>query len=367
MARQTHGGGDDMDDSPQQSLQFDILVADGFVLSEFAAVIDCLRIANRVSPQPVFAWRYLSAGGGSVTSSSMATVETEPHDMQPDAEYAIAIGNFDPDCPQLALGRVIAAYAGRQSRVILLAEAASRYIRDYGGPTTDLTTHWENAEFMIERYAGMETGQSLAAEKGSVLTCAGMGATYDIILNVIGKHTTMAIRQRVADVLLHETIRDFQSMQPIAGAQVRLSGDKGVDRCIALMKAHIEEPISVQELAAKLGITVRSMERWFRSVLNTTPGRFYREMRLNRAMNLLLNTSMSVQEIGLACGFCGGFTHVFKSTYGVTPNELRKSRHGRSGDASPAVASDAKNDGFDRSKPSQRWLKAQSELRSGAN
>lgn len=45
-------------------LQCDIAVADGFVVTEFAGVVDVLRLANRVSGQDVFAWRYLSHRGG---------------------------------------------------------------------------------------------------------------------------------------------------------------------------------------------------------------------------------------------------------------------------------------------------------------
>ena len=49
-------------------------------------------------------------------------------------------------------------------------------------------------------------------------------------------------------------------------------------------------------------------------------------MRLNKANNLLLNTTMSVREIGLACGFQNGFSTLYKSVFGITPFALRKRR-----------------------------------------
>ena len=76
----------------------DIVVADGFVLTELAGVVDTLRLANRVSALPVFEWKYRSAGGGPVSSSSEAVVRSEPFEDRPDAEYLFVIGNADPDC-----------------------------------------------------------------------------------------------------------------------------------------------------------------------------------------------------------------------------------------------------------------------------
>ena len=54
-------------------------------------------------------------------------------------------------------------------------------------------THWENASFLRERGdRGFEANFSIATEHGQVVTCAGMGATTDIILAVIGRHISGA-------------------------------------------------------------------------------------------------------------------------------------------------------------------------------
>ncbi|MCE8529372.1 helix-turn-helix domain-containing protein [Ruegeria pomeroyi] len=211
--------------------QFDIIVAPGFVLTELAALVDVLRIANRVCPHPPFAYTYRSLRGGLIESSSGAVVATERVPAQPRADYLFVIGNSDPDQPELSLGRVVKDYTFRGAQVFLLAEAASRYINERG--TADLATHWENAAFLRERGARFDATFSLATEQGPVVTCAGMG---------------------------------------------------------------------------------------------TTPNNFYREMRLAKANSLLLNTAMSVREIGLACGFPNGFSAVYKSFYGVTPFVLRRQK-----------------------------------------
>ncbi len=306
------------------TVHFDILLAPGYVLLELASLVDVLRIANRVCPTPRFSYSYRSIRGGAVASSSDATVDTEKLSSQPNASYLFVIGNSNPDHPDLSLGRIVSDYTYRGAQVFLLAEAASRYIDEQG--TADLATHWENASFLRERGARFEAKLSIATERGAVVTCAGMGATTDIALAVIGRHISGPTQMTVADIMLHENIRDFASMQPFSGAKNAATGDAKLDQCIKLMQANIEDPLPIHELVDALGLSNRSLERKFKAVFGTTPNGFYREMRLAKANNLLLNTTMSVREIGLACGFPNGFSSVYKSFFGVTPFVMRRKK-----------------------------------------
>jgi|GEM_PF-5844894 len=55
----------------------------------------------------------------------------------------------------------------------------------------------------------------------------------------------------------------------------------------------------------------------------TAPHQFDRALRLNKANTLLLNTSLSIQEIGIACGFLGGLSGPIKAMFGTTPQQIR--------------------------------------------
>lgn len=305
-------------------IRFDLLLTDGFVLTEYTAVVDQLRLANRVLLKPAFEWRSFSREGGGVWCRSDAMVDTQPFDMRRDADYAIVLGNSDPAAAGLSMGRVIDAYVARGAKVILLAEAASRFIEERGGD--DLTTHWENRALLQEQSGFGEGSSALATERGQIITSAGMGSTVDVILNIMARHIPAASVATVADILLHDTIRDLGTLQPFGGKKITLTGDPQLDLAIELMQANIEEPLPISDIVRLVDLSSRSLERRFRRYLDMRPTEYYRALRLNRANNLLLNTTMPITEIGLACGFPSGFTPYYREHFGVTPQAARAGR-----------------------------------------
>ncbi|MEO0371526.1 MAG: helix-turn-helix domain-containing protein [Pseudomonadota bacterium] len=313
-------------DTNARLVRFDVVVSRGFVLTELAAVVDALRIANRVTARPLFGWTYRSHGGGPVDCSSRASVETDRFEDRPDAEYLFVIGNSDQDAPGLSLGSIIDRYTHRGAQVYLLAEAASRYIREKGPDAHGLTTHWENSAIFRERMEAFDADNALASRDGRVVTCAGMGSTLDVVLSVMGNHMPSAELMTVANIFLHDKIRDFGTRQPFGGTGGTATGDAELNRAIEIMQDNIEDPVPIAELVGMVGISSRSLERKFRNYLGTTPNTYYRQLRLAQANNLLLNTTLSVREVGLACGFSEGFSVLYKKFFGITPLEMRHRR-----------------------------------------
>lgn len=234
------------------------------------------------------------------------------------------IGNSDPDDPALSVRDEIAKYTYRDAKVFLLAEAASRFISEGGDYSEPVTTHWENLAFMRERDPLFEADDLIAAETQGIVTCAGMSATTDIVLSVVGHHVSSVETATVADIMLLDRVRAFDTRQVSQGRISQRSSDPLVNAAIDFMWGNLEDPVPIQELARKLGISLRSLERRFKGHLGYSPGGYFRELRLSHANNLLLNTSLSIREIGLACGFTNGFTKQFRDIHGGTPTELRR-------------------------------------------
>jgi transcriptional regulator GlxA family with amidase domain len=94
---------------------------------------------------------------------------------------------------------------------------------------------------------------------------------------------------------------------------------------IHMMEEHIEDPISPSDLASDVGMSTRQLERLFRRYLNRSPKRYYMELRLQRARNLLLQTDMTVINVALACGFTSPshFSKCYRSHFDHTPYRER--------------------------------------------
>ncbi|MFN3282155.1 MAG: helix-turn-helix domain-containing protein, partial [Tabrizicola sp.] len=86
-----------------------------------------------------------------------------------------------------------------------------------------------------------------------------------------------------------------------------------------------EDPLSPADLAEEVGMSTRQLERLFRRYLNRSPKRYYMELRLQKARNLLMQTDMSVINVALACGFASPshFSKCYRSHYHTTPYRER--------------------------------------------
>jgi transcriptional regulator GlxA family with amidase domain len=97
----------------------------------------------------------------------------------------------------------------------------------------------------------------------------------------------------------------------------------------ALMEANLEEPLSLDEIAHLVGVSRRQIERLFKRYVGEVPTKYYLDMRLRRARGLLLQTSMSIMEVAVACGFQSPphFSKCYRDLFGHTPSaERRNSR-----------------------------------------
>lgn len=305
-------------------VRVDLFISEGFVLTELSAIIETLRLANRVAAREVFSWRYVSTIGGAISCRSDATVVSVPAGQGELANYLFVLGNSDPDHAGLSVQKLIRKYMWGGAKVVLLSEAASRFIAEGGQQGHEHTTHWENRAVLNERGTPGTGSYALAVDDGRVITSAGMAASYDLMLSLLGQYISAATVSMVADILLHENIRTLNTLQPFGGKELTVSGNRGLDQCIELMQANLEEPLRIAEIVSLLGISERSLERHFQTYFNTTPNTYYRELRLNHANTLLLKTKIPVREVGLTCGFPNGFSSLFRRHFGVTPTAWRR-------------------------------------------
>ena len=99
-----------------------------------------------------------------------------------------------------------------------------------------------------------------------------------------------------------------------------------ITESIQYIKEHFSERLSIEDLAMQIGFSTAYFTRLFTRETGTSPMAFLTEQRLSHSVFLLLNTTMTIEEIAAGCGFsCGNyFCKVFKKASGLSPAEYRR-------------------------------------------
>lgn len=161
---------------------------------------------------------------------------------------------------------------------------------------------------------------------GNRLTCCGGAASIDFALTLIDALFGAALQAEIMEILCIEQVRSAGDRQRMA-SQVRFASlQPKLSEALQLMEANIEEPLSTDDIANLVGISRRQLERQFKQYLGNMPSRYYLELRLNRARQLLLDSHHSIIQVGLTCGFSSGshFATAYGTLFGITPREERQ-------------------------------------------
>jgi transcriptional regulator GlxA family with amidase domain len=161
---------------------------------------------------------------------------------------------------------------------------------------------------------------------GARLTCCGGAASLDFALTLVDLLFGATVQAQVKEVLCVDRVRGQEERQRVAlQARFGLLQPK-LTEAVTLMEANIEEPLSTDEIAQLAGISRRQLERLFKQYLGSLPSRYYLELRLKRARQLLRDTNNSIVQVGLMCGFSSGshFSTAFGALFGNTPREERQ-------------------------------------------
>lgn len=161
---------------------------------------------------------------------------------------------------------------------------------------------------------------------GAVFSAVSPLATLRLLLQIIARQHGEFMADALAEYVgLDAGDTRFQSKASMDILQ-RAGGDTLIERSLHLMQQHIEEPISICELARQQGVSTRKLQRRFRDRIGTGPQTAYRSLRIERAQQLLTHTSMNVYEIVAATGFGtrSNLSRWFHKQLGVSPQAVRR-------------------------------------------
>lgn len=135
------------------------------------------------------------------------------------------------------------------------------------------------------------------------------------------------LAMHVSEWFMHKQIRE-QSEHQRMGLRFRIGvSHPKLLAAIQAMEDNLEVPLDREEIAETVGLSTRQLERLFRKYLNSTPRKYYFGLRMQRARILLRQTSMSVLDVALACGFVSAshFAKCYREFFGHSPRRDRMS------------------------------------------
>ena len=311
----------------QTPRRFVFVLLPGFTLLSYACAIEPLRIANRMAGTKLYSWRSIGEGGGMTECSNGVALRLDGDldELSHDDTVMICGGLDIHDATTKRILSWLRREARRGMPIAGLCTAGHSLAMAGLLDGKRATIHWENQDSFTEAFDDVTLTKSVFVIDGNRMTTAGGTASIDLMLKLIADDHGEDLAGAVADQLIYTAIRTDQDTQRLSiPSRIGVRHPK-LGQVIQIMEQNLEEPISPALLAREVGLSTRQLERLFRRYLNRSPKRYYMELRLQKARNLLLQTDMSVINVALACGFTSPshFSKCYRAMYDTTPYRER--------------------------------------------
>ena len=312
-----------------QQIQVSVLLLPESSIMSLASVLDPMRAANRVAPEPVFRWTLLSPDGGPVELTCGIPIAVDGRFSETaSGDVLIVIAGFHQErhADRQFITRLkkastrFALVAGVESGCWLLARSGLLDGRA-------ATAHWEELEDFATAFPALGVRSDRFVTDGRLWTSGGASPTFDMMLHLIRERFGSAVALDVASVFVYDETHAATDAQPLVSLG-RLSHDRPeLAGAIRLMERTIDRPLTIAALARRLGISTRKLEMLFAEALSIPPGRYYLRLRLTAAQRMVRDTRLSMQEIALRSGFdsLSAFSRAFRNHFGASPRRLRPS------------------------------------------
>jgi transcriptional regulator GlxA family with amidase domain len=291
-----------------------VLVLDGVFDSGLAALLDIAHCANTLRtrlPEPPPTWQMTTVGftrtvrtgaGHRVTAAPVAQVDDcdlllipGVAERRPDELVAYLSG------PRTAPARELIARA-RTRRTPIATACAGSFLLAEAGVLDGLraTTTWWLAPLFRRRYPLVTLDQQQMVTSCDGITTAGAAFGHiDLGLTLIRRRSP-ALSDLVANYLVIDE-------RPSQGAHTMTSTLAACDPTVAAFerwaRVHLNEPLSVRDAAAALGVSERTLQRTTRAVLGISPVRFVQDLRVEQATHLLRTTDQTIEAIARRVGY----------------------------------------------------------------
>jgi transcriptional regulator GlxA family with amidase domain len=309
-------------------IRIGFLLIPDFPLMTFAAALDSLRQANRLARARRFEWVILSVDGSTVNSSSGLGFEAEaPINKSSRCDIVIICAGINYtrayDSSLFAWLRRIYSegyiLGAVSTAVFFLAKAGLLEGRR-------CAVHWESLASFRSEFPNCLATDDIFAIDGRFVTSSGGTVTLDMMLYLIGAIEGRELASQISDQFNHPRIRRQDDVQRMAPEDRFGIKNAKLGFVVRRMEATLGDPVEISELADSVALSLRQLERLFHASLGKSPSKFYIDLRMGRARELLVDTELSVAEIAEICGYesASHFGRFYRRLFKESPVATRR-------------------------------------------
>lgn len=294
----------------------------------YASAVEPLRAANQIAGRELYRWFHISMDTNPLSASNGIIFSADaPLSAPPDIDALFVCAGGNPaqfhHPPTFAALRELA-----RRGVSMGGMSGGSYPLARAGLLDGhrCTVHWEHIPAFIEEFPKLKVSRTLFVIDRDRITCAGGMASLDMMIEIIARAHGSDLAHAVSEWYLHTRTRQGTDSQRMALRERTGIANERLLKTLGAMEAHLENPLSRNALAEIAGITLRQLERLFAEHLSTTIGKHYGDIRLERARTLLRQSTLSIAEIAVACGFVSTshFSKAYRVRFGHKPRQERE-------------------------------------------
>lgn len=306
---------------------FAFILVEEFSHLAFSCAVEPLRIANLVSDAELYKWSFASENGETaICSNGSVTLVHHGFDSLPRCDQLFVLSGIH--MRQHVTRPLLATLRRERARGTAIGALCSgAWVLAEAGFLNGIQTaiHWEYHDSFTEAFPEVNLVRNVFVADEKHVTASGGTATADLMLHLIERDHGADLAVAVADQMVYNAVRNATAEQRVSLQSRNGMRNAHLARAIGIMQDRIDDPISPALIAEDIGISTRQLERLFGKYLNTTPKKYFMEMRLERARNLLIQSEASVTDVAMACGFesPGHFSRVYRTMFGTTPHLQR--------------------------------------------
>lgn len=314
------------------ALKIGFILAQQFTLSAFANFADVLRLSadegDRSRPIRC-SWRVVSATMDPVVSSCGIPVQPDERLGHPERfDYIVVVGGLLPAIQHLNPAYIDYLKRAAAAHVPLIGVCTGAFILHKAGLMDGYRccVSWFHHDDFLEQFEGLiPVSDEIFVMDRDRLTCSGGVSSAHLAAHLVDRHIGAAAARKSLNIMIIEEAQTSDNPQPGLPLEFN-TPDKLVRKALHLIRQNVATPLTVDEIAARLNVSRRRLERHFTDALQRSPADAGMSVRLALARHLLASTDQSVTRIAAASGFCDAshFGKVFRSREGEPPEAWRK-------------------------------------------